>query len=75
MSRRKRKGAVDGETAAQESVRTDADVKLDEGLKEFERAKKVGQSVRRKVESFKRRGKISPASIRRLLSELIAVTE
>jgi hypothetical protein len=75
MSKRKRKGAVEGGEATEAAAPDELDIKLDAGLKSFDHAMRVGVRVRQKVASFKRRGKITPGSIRRLLSEITAATE
>lgn len=50
-------------------------MKFAEGLKGLERAKTIKQRVTRKIEAFKRRGKITPGALKRVFLDILAALD
>lgn len=75
MAKRKRRGETTEEAAGAPAEKSVEDVALDEGLKKMEHAQAVGRRVRAKVNAFKKRGKVTPGSIRQLLNSILGALE
>jgi hypothetical protein len=71
MARRKRRAEGEAPAEGTTPVPSDVDVKFAEGLKEFDKLVALRLRISRKIETFKRRAKITPATIRRFIAELV----
>jgi len=67
--RKKKEGPV-GDVTELTPQRQETEQRFADGLKEFDRLVNLKMSMRRKIDGFKRRAKITPGSIRRLLEDL-----
>ena len=71
MAKRKCRTETEGTGEEAAAVQTEADVKFAEALGQLTMLTTIKQRIARKIETFKRRGNINAANIRRFIAELV----